>query len=194
MERKIKSDYANKRAQWLSSNGFSAEGKTYIYAKPDSYDRKEELKDLGFKFNPNLLWHIAEVPYEYAADVVEVSLDEVVTISAWGVGSYAASAKQLILDRIADAQPESTSEWIGEEGEKINDLPVTLVRASGFGGRYGWSNIYKFEDELGNVITWFTSKVLDLEIDDSCFLSGTIKKLDEYQGEKQTVMTRCKIE
>ena len=56
------------------------------------------------------------------------------------------------------------------------------------------SHLYKFIDADGNVFSWFSSNSIDgLTEGVNVKLVGTIKKLDEYQGEKQTILTRCKV-
>ena len=49
------------------------------------------------------------------------------------------------------------------------------------------------EDENGNTITWKSSNG-SLEVDNSYNLLGTIKDHIEYNGKKQTELTRCKIQ
>jgi hypothetical protein len=43
------------------------------------------------------------------------------------------------------------------------------------------------------MLTWFASKGV-LQEGDTVLLTGTVKKHDEYNGQKQTIMTRCKTE
>ena len=192
-EKKILDGFADRRKEWLAANEFSIDEKTYVYFKNDSYEKKDELKAFGFKFNSNLMWHIAD-PREYADSCFEVALSEVVEISAWGEGEFLASAKQAIKDKIASFEAPSTSVWLGKEKEKLSNLRVTLVKTNGFSGKFGWTYIYNFKDADGNALTWFTSKILTLAIGEEVNLSGTIKSLDEYNREKITVVTRCKIE
>ena len=55
--------------------------------------------------------------------------------------------------------------------------------------------IYKFADENGNTIVWKTSKCLCDELQQESYytIKGTVKEQSEYKGDKQTVLTRCKI-
>lgn len=58
---------------------------------------------------------------------------------------------------------------------------------------YGELNfIYKFKDQNDNTIIWKTSNK-DLEEGKTYRIKGTIKEHSEYDGDKQTVLTRCKI-
>ena len=98
----------------------------------------------------------------------------------------------------AEAERKAKSQYIGAEGDKI-DISVTLERRAwfeipsfrGFGTETKY--IYTFRDDQENAIVWKTSKGLIYETGEKLNLKGTIKELSEYDGEKQTVLTRCKI-
>lgn len=105
----------------------------------------------------------------------------------------------------AKAKPES--KYVGSEGERIS-AEVTLKRSVDFEYNMGWKTIsqslYIMEDKDGNVFTWktqgglwFSPKELDCTVfvntDFPFTITGTIKEHTEYQGVKQTVLTRCKV-
>ena len=190
-EAKMKAEFETKKADWLKRNGFDAEGKTYIYIGSDSYQRKEELKGKGYIFNPILKWH-SPLP-ENEKKIEQHDVTDFYSITAWGDYTPISGAADKVQAIIDAAKPASTSHWIGTEGEKIKDLSVTLVGIRGFETRFGYSQAVTFNDAEGDVLTWFTSVNIPFEISDSCKLSGTVKKLDEYKGCKQTILTRCKL-
>ena len=191
-EQKMKAEYANKRAKWLEENGFNENLTTFVYFPADSFEVKDSLKDASFKFNSSLLWHAATIPTGYEESCIEVSFNEIGEFSAWGEGHFNSDAKKIIEDKIKKARPASKSQWIGEEKDRIIDLPVVLVSIHGFETRYGYSQVVKFLNG-DNIITWFTAVDIKFEPGDNILLSGTIKKLDEYKGEAQTIMTRCRL-
>ena len=191
-EQKMKAEYANKRAKWLEENGFNENLTTFVYFPADSFEVKDSLKDAGFKFNSSLLWHAATIPTGYEESCIEVSFNEIGEFSAWGEGHFNPDAKKIIEDKIKKARPASKSQWIGEEKDRIVDLPVVLVSIHGFETRYGYSQVVKFLNG-DNIITWFTAVDIKFEPGDNILLYGTIKKLDKYKGEAQTIMTRCKL-
>ena len=191
-EQKMKAEYANKRAKWLEENGFNENLATFVYFPADSFEVKDSLKDAGFKFNSSLLWHAATIPTGYEESCIEVSFNEIGEFSAWGEGHFNIDVKKIIEDKIKKARPASKSQWIGEEKDRIVDLPVVLVSIHGFETRYGYSQVVKFLNG-DNIITWFTAVDIKFEPGDNILLSGTIKKLDEYKGEAQTIMTRCRL-
>ena len=92
----------------------------------------------------------------------------------------------------------SISQHIGEIGDKI-DMDAVLdhnawFEVPSFRG-YGTDtmHIYTFKDEKGNALIWKTSKGLGIENGTRVHLTGTIKDHSEYDDEKQTVLTRCKV-
>lgn len=186
---------AHTREQWLITNGFNTtEEITYVYIGTDSYQRKDELKAAGWKYHPLIGWHNGElnIPYE-GTQIYMLEADEAVEFNMYGNGVWKSSAKDFIEAAKAENKPESVSEWIGLEKDKIFDVPVVLEKISGFQTRFGWSNLYRFKNGE-NIINWFTSTNVSAVEGGQYLLSATIKKHDEYKGEKQTVVTRAKLE
>ena len=56
---------------------------------------------------------------------------------------------------------------------------------------YGTTFLYRFVDDAGNVFVWKASGAYN--VFDGVTIKGTVKDHSEYQGVKQTVLTRCKI-
>ena len=94
-------------------------------------------------------------------------------------------------------KPKFESAYVGAEGEKV-ELTLQLVKVGGyessFGGRTVNIAVYTFEDEHHNKLVWKTQKGIEGEICDFFKVKGTVKEHSEYLGEKQTVLTRCKVE
>ena len=191
-EEKMLAGAEQKRNKWLADNGFDAEGYTYILVGLNSYAIKDELKEAGWKYNSFLRWHSAEAG-EYSENVVRVHWSEFYSTTAWGDMNPLPDAQKKADTLINGEKEPSISEWIGEVGEKIKDLSVVLKGVYGFQGRYGYSQVVKFEDECGNALTWFTAVNIPFEVGEKCKLSGTIKKHDQYKEEKTTILTRCKL-
>lgn len=192
MEARMQREFADTKKKWLEENGFSEDGLTYVYWKEDSYARKEELKALGYKFNPQLKWHI-NTNTGNEEDTICVKADDVVEFSAWGKGNYFANAKADVEKMINAKRPHKDSDWYGEAGAKIEGVSAKYINHRTMETRFGYSTVYTFVKD-SYTFTWFTSKILTLEVGDEVTLSGTIKELKEYNGIKQTVLTRCKVE
>ena len=192
-EKKMKIEFEANRMKWLDENGWSQDGITYIVTG-DSYSIKDELKQAGFRYDGTLRWHKATKEEKYVDRLIEVHLDEVCDISAWGKGTYRPDAQKIVEEKIAAVQPESTSEWIGEVGDKVKDIKVQLIRKYSMDGRYGLTTLYSFQDESGNILNWWTTSYKEIEVGQwTTIKTATIKKLDEYKGVKQTVLTRARL-
>lgn len=89
------------------------------------------------------------------------------------------------------------SNWVGTVGEKVKLENLKIVHVSGFEGQWGWTSIFKLEDENGNQFTRFG------DIPDKFLVSGEevvvgsvvsftaeIKKHDTFNNNKQTVLGR----
>lgn len=188
-EKKMKEEFDTKKSEWLEKEGFNDNLTTFVVTG-DSYSIKEELKAAGFRFNNHLKWHRA-TPGEFPC--IEIKAEEVLDFSAWGTGSYHADAQKVVQDKLDALKPKSTSEWIGEKGDRITDLLVIVKNIHGYESRYGYGRIYTFEDENSNIIKWFTSSNPQIDAGEQVLMSATIKELSEYKGEKQTIINRPKF-
>lgn len=190
LEEKMKREYAEKKATWMEKNGFDAEGATYIITG-DSYSIKEELKADGWKFDSVLLWHKAD-PAGYEDRVIKVFDEEIIEYSAWGEGHFKTEAKNYIMQKMLPAEDLDLT-FVGEIGDKLKQIIVTLTKKNSFCGRFGLTNILEFRDENKNYLVWFTSTEPKFEIGDKISLSGTIKEHKKYKEIPQTIVTRCKL-
>lgn len=94
-----------------------------------------------------------------------------------------------------ESRPESN--WIGKEKERIRDLDVKCIFEMAIENNYSYdssSRLYIFVDNNGNKIKtfysgckWHANQGLNYK------LTGTVKKHDEYKGEKVTQLTRCQV-
>ena len=83
---------------------------------------------------------------------------------------------------------KASSEYIGSIGDKVEFTAVpTCVFSSE--SSFGMFYIYKFNCN-NNIIVWKTSKPL---ADVVTTIRGTVKSTEEFRGEKQTEVTRCRI-
>jgi len=121
--------------------------------------------------------------------------------------------KEIIAEKKATQQKEkSISNYIGTPGEKIQ-LELTYISSASYEFQISaWNSttnwIHKFLDNNGNIFIWKTAKhigefvngknwldrtAIDINSGHNLKLKGTIKDHSEFRGEKQTVLTRCKI-
>jgi hypothetical protein len=113
-----------------------------------------------------------------------------------GFVAYAPIAYQKALDTIrakqARAAENAISQWQGTVGEKIT-ASLELVRSYGYETDYGYQHIHLFKDSSGNIYKWSTGKCIGEKQSAQVTVSGTVKAHGEYEGVKQTVLTRCKV-
>jgi len=192
-EKKMKAEFAQRRADWLEKNNFNADGYTYIYAGADSYSIKDELKAGGWRFDPVIKWHKAD-PTGYEDRVIKINVEDCFEGSAWGDYHYKTGSKEYVDNLLAAVQPQVDSDWIGEVGDKITNIKVQLIRKYTMDGKYGVTTLYGFQDESGNIINWWSSTFQEVELNDWVVITrATIKKLEVYKDVKQTILTRCKL-
>ena len=190
-EQKMKAEYANKRAKWLEENGFNENGITWFYAKADSYEKKDFLKQLGMKFSKELLWHAPFLIPEIADACVKIDIQDIATATVWGEYCYNPNVNDIIKSKMIIEK--SDSEWI--EG-KINDriqIKVSFVSKRIINTRFGLTNLYTFISENKNKIQWWSQTNIDFPKENIFTLVGTIKDFNEFKNEKITTLTRCKI-
>jgi hypothetical protein len=72
-------------------------------------------------------------------------------------------------------------------------VDVTVKNITVLDSYYGTSWLCSFVDAEGRSIVAFCSRPISAEIGSSKQVSGTIKKFQEYNGTKQTVLTRIKL-
>ena len=87
-------------------------------------------------------------------------------------------------------EAKGNSEYIGNIGEKITvDLKEAKIITS-WETVYGITFLWKFITTDGNTLVWKASRYQECE---PKHITGTVKDHKEYDGEKQTVLTRCKL-
>ena len=174
--------------------GFGEDEKAYLVYGDDTFAIKDKLKELGARFDPTLKWFFSkEVALPEGYKLCEMSFDELYTYNPrtkWA--EFKEDAKTIVSRRIVELKGPSTSQFYpGAEKERIRNITAKVKSIRGFEGMYGYTAVYTFSSE-DYIFIWMTSKCdLDLSVGDTVDLTGTIKKFDEYMGEKNTYLTRC---
>ena len=84
-----------------------------------------------------------------------------------------------------------SSDFVGNIGDRVTISAVEARLLTSWETQYGVTYLYRFVDAAGNVFIWKASRAVDVK--DGMEIKGTVKDHDEYGGEKQTVVTRCKV-
>lgn len=94
-------------------------------------------------------------------------------------------------ERKAREETRSGSEWQGEVGEKKHEVVGVVTNIRLIEGDYGTTTLYEILAGT-NIYKWFSSNSRGWKVGDNVHITGTIKKHDEFNGTKSTVLTRCK--
>lgn len=193
---KTRAHAEERNREYFQSIGFSAEG-TAWFVIGNSYEIKDQLKADGARWSPAMGWHFAEQPANYNCFKVESSeIGEINEVTGWFELYDAPFLARIFEQKQSEHAPKTESQWVGEIGQKL-EIPVKLVKVSYYKTNFSyWGEdhyIYKFVDEAGNTLVWDTSSFPEVEEGHSYLLKGTVKKQDEYKGDKQTVLVRCKV-
>lgn len=84
--------------------------------------------------------------------------------------------------------------YFGTVGEKVKNIEVTGRCVAGYDTQFGYTCIYKFTDKENHIFIWKTTNNIETN-NEGIFtgtINGTIKAHDEYNNERQTILTRCK--
>ena len=181
-------------ATFYENNGLNREKNNTYIVLGDNYSVKDLLKEKGAKYNKILGWHFpTKVEVPNTVSLQEIHLDDLISKDADGAYRFTDLAAQIV-EKITTQyrSSQSTSDYVGEVGQRLRDVPATIKNISGFMGGYGWTNIITFDYE-GNDLIWFTGTAQYLTKGDKVSLTGTIKSHKTYRGVKQTMLNRCII-
>lgn len=92
------------------------------------------------------------------------------------------------------AARKAVSQWVGAPGDRI-ETTTTLVDVRSIQSSFGSRLLYRFRDDAGNVLVWWTSSgapELPAKGGRAAF-TATVKSHDEYDGERQTAILRVKV-
>lgn len=90
------------------------------------------------------------------------------------------------------AARKAVSDYVGTPSAKLT-CQVTLVDSFSIEGQYGWRTQFRFRDDAGNVLVWWTGAGISWAKGDRGTITGTVKSHTEYDGERQTTLLRVKV-
>jgi len=158
---------------------------------------KPEPRD-GERVTAALAWVEQLVPrdgndYEYNLKLVCGSGSGVLHRRCAGISASLLSAHTRFLGyEVERQQRATTSAHFGTIGvREVFVLTVTGLRE--IAGNYGATTIVSFATADGHVGKWFASGSPDVEIGETYRVKGTVKKHDDWKGQKQTLLSRCAV-
>lgn len=94
--------------------------------------------------------------------------------------------------REIQAQDDSKSVHVGELKQRLRNVPVTLKDQRVIGSNdWGDRVLCKFVDGAGNILKWITGEGTGFKVGEQMLLTGTVKGHDEWNGTKETLLSRC---
>lgn len=82
---------------------------------------------------------------------------------------------------------------MGRLGQRL-EFDVTVDEVRLLEGFYGSTTLYKFVTDVDDVLLWFSSvKKTPLRLGVRLRIRGTVKRHGEYQGQKETRLTRVHV-
>lgn len=187
----------SKNKQFYEKNFLGPEGQCFL-VMGNTYNIKEQLKEEGAHYKPDLGWYFGEDHEAYKT--IEIS-EKILSYSFTGLVDFVDDCDEVVKKIKEQYEIENRkndfSSFFGAVKDKVT-CSVSYKYSTRFFTdftRYGEvSYLYVFEDTEGHTFCWKTQKELNLEKDKKYCLKGTVKDHKEYKGVKQTYLTRCKIE
>lgn len=88
--------------------------------------------------------------------------------------------------------PVPTPGVVIDEPKARKDFDVTVIRATGFNSDWGWVNVVSMVDKATGALLVAKGR-FSAKIGDELSIKATIKKVGEYNGEKNTIINRVKV-
>lgn len=131
---------------------------------------------------------------DYQRNVKSLLQAQYVRSSSFGFLAYAPIAyKQMKKKQEQEQnrnQEKALSSYIGNVGERITAEIKDTKLVTSWETIYGMTWLYKFTTTDNNTLVWYASRYFDGK---PSKITGTVKDHKDHDGEKQTVLTRCKV-
>jgi hypothetical protein len=171
---------------------------TYVKANETSLQQRAEeiatwvLNIPEAEVNSNSFYHNVQTLFKEGwADTKHIGY-VIGAYPAWWKATQKAKADQAKAAQPAAAVPKA-SEYVGSIGQKLS-FAGTIVNTQNISGMYGNVQLVRIKDTNGNTVVWFNNgQPVEVENGKAYNFTGTVKKQDEYNGKKQTTITRGKV-
>lgn len=97
-----------------------------------------------------------------------------------------------LMGKAAEKVVMAASQHVGEISKRQVFESLTVLKVVDIDGEFGTTHLHVFRDATGNILKWFASNER-LQTGNQYKVKGTVKKHEEYQGTKQTLLSRCKV-
>jgi hypothetical protein len=136
----------------------------------------------------------ARAKSDYELNLVTLVAHDLIERKHLGIVCSAVAAYQRAMNQKIEyakrKEAVKDSQHVGEIGKRFRDLPVRIEFVKSMQSDFGASTLVKFVDDAGNLLTWFASGDRDNVVGARATITGTVKKHGEYQGIKETQLSR----
>jgi hypothetical protein len=110
----------------------------------------------------------------------------------FGIAAYLIQAYRKDNGLIPDRDKKPVSNHVGEVGKRFRNLRVTVNFHTSWDTAYGTQHLFKMVTAEGNIIVWKTNS-FSLTEGEQYDLTATVKEHGQYNGEKQTTVSRAAV-
>ena len=128
---------------------------------------------------------------EYLHNIKTIVLNGAVEHRTLGYAASIISAYRKANKPTKQMEHSLPGEHFGAIGERI-ELTLTIQKAISIDSNFGESWIFRMIDNKNNIFIWKTKNQAFDEGKDY-LISGRVKEHTEYKGQKQTILTHCKL-
>ncbi len=172
---------------------------TYGFVREKVTDEDKKVAEAALEWAESLKDKANKSDYEH--NICAIAGAAVIEMRATGlaasiVGVFVRNSEREV-ERRAQREALKESQHIGKEKERLRDLSVTVLGHFARPSDFGTTHIYRFSttgENGGNVLVWFASTNQGIQVGDSVKITGTVVKHGEFEGVKNTVLNRCKVE
>ncbi len=133
---------------------------------------------------------------EFVHNVKVMLNEEYVLAKNFGYLCYLPEGYARHIQKEIEKAKKIETEYFGEIGKRYKDKVINdIALITTWETQWGVTYVYKITLAEGSVLTWKTSNGLYLDGNEKFDkISFTVKEHKEYKGEKQTEVTRCKVD
>lgn len=171
-----------------------------IYLNPHSEFSKNFIKENDIAIedvDKNLAedaldWALSlETNNDFDANLKTIASEENIGYKLCGYVACIIPCYSNYLNKKSEEKHQPNSDWIGNVKDRLEDS-AKVVFMKELETQFGLTTLIKFLTKDGNVLTWFASGEPDFSMNEECDIKFTVKKHDEYNGVKQTIVNRVK--
>lgn len=175
----------------------SSENMSTKYRLVSDYGKMEPSKD-SLKLANDMREYFSRLDYadltDYQRNIKSLLAAGYTRTNSFGYLAYAPVAYKQMIEKDARKQMQketaANSNYIGKVGDRITSDIKESKLVTSWETVYGYTYLYKFVTADNNTLVWFASRSID---GDPKRITGTVKEHKDYNGEKQTILTRCKV-